>query len=63
MTTSADYELDLIISSNELARNALNKIAIDQFNCSEKLPFETIQKLNIKTSLLAPIQSNIEFLL
>lgn len=63
MTSSADYELDLIISSEELARNALNKISIDQMKCSEKIPYEKIQKINLKSALLAPLQANIEFLL
>jgi phosphatidylserine/phosphatidylglycerophosphate/cardiolipin synthase-like enzyme len=63
LTTSADFELDLIIESPEFARHTLERNSSDRIYCSQKLSPDEIQKIHLKTRLLAPLQSNFKFLL
>lgn len=63
MTSSADFEMDLIITSNEFAKHTLEKVQVDQFKCSKKLSNQEISTLSFKNRILAPFQSNLEFLL
>jgi len=63
LTTSADYELDLIIESPEFARHTLERNSSDRIHCSQKLSAEEVKKIHLKTRLLAPLQSSFKFLL
>ncbi|MBI5273594.1 MAG: phosphatidylserine/phosphatidylglycerophosphate/cardiolipin synthase family protein [Chlamydiales bacterium] len=63
MTSSADYELNLIVYSKEFAHHTMNKNRVDHEKCSKKIDFEQIKHPDIQTKILAPLQSSFEFLL